>query len=74
MVTSSNPAVLDAEGLDEAPDVSRNVLVALDPAVDEQGWGQENPQRVRIEKSRGLHGGLQNCPHTTPFFLPSKDP
>ena len=34
---------MDAEGLEEAPDVARNVLVALDPAVDEQGWGRKIP-------------------------------
>jgi hypothetical protein len=29
-----NPAVLNAEGLEKAPDVVRNILVALDHAVD----------------------------------------
>ena len=29
-----NPAVLNAEGLEEAPDVVRNMIVALDHAVD----------------------------------------
>ena len=29
-----NPTVLNAEGLEEAPDVARNILVALDHAVD----------------------------------------
>ena len=34
---------MDAEGLEEAPDVVRNVLVALDPAVDKQSWGRKIP-------------------------------
>ena len=34
---------MDAEGLEEAPDVARNVLVTLEPAVDEQGWGRKIP-------------------------------
>jgi hypothetical protein len=34
---------LNAEGLEEAPDVARNILVALDLAVDEQGWGRKIP-------------------------------
>jgi hypothetical protein len=37
------PAVLDAEGLAESPDVARNVLVELDLAVDEQGWDRKTP-------------------------------
>ena len=38
-----NPPVLNAEGLEEAPDVARNILVALDSAIDKQGWGRKIP-------------------------------
>ena len=43
VTAGQNPAVLNAEGLEEAPDVARNILVALDLAVDEQGWGRKIP-------------------------------
>jgi hypothetical protein len=42
---------MDDEGLEEAPDVARNVLVALDPAVDKQGWGRKIPN---TSGSRGV--------------------
>jgi plasmid stabilization system protein ParE len=71
VTTRLNPAVFNADGLEEAPDVVRNILRALDPAVDEQGWGRKIPsdpgsRRVevftagfRVVVERANHHGQQ---------------
>jgi hypothetical protein len=50
---------LDAEGFEEAPDVSRNVLVALDPAVDEQGWGRKIPSEPGSRRVQVFTAGFR---------------